>query len=351
MSIRVLVVDDSALIRNVLSAALVKDGDIEVVGTAEDPIVARRKIKELNPDVVTLDIEMPNMNGLEFLSKLMRLRPIPVVMVSTLTHKGASETMLALELGAVDFVGKPGHDLAGGIDAFGDDVRTKVRAAAQSDVRGAAMRASVATQEKPILSAGDVPPGSLIAIGASTGGVDAIRNVLSRLPAGCPPVVVTQHMPANFTERFAERLNQQVALNVVEARDRMVFENGHVYIAKGGFQMRIENTLNQLKCRIFEGELVSGHRPSVDVLFTSVAKVVGAKAVGAILTGMGKDGAQGLKKMKDRGSYTVGQNKDSALVYGMPRVAAEIGAVVEEAAVEDIAAKLMSGVMKQKSAA
>ena len=351
MSIRVLVVDDSALIRNVLSAALVKDGDIEVVGTAEDPIVARRKIKELNPDVVTLDIEMPNMNGLEFLSKLMRLRPIPVVMVSTLTHKGASETMLALELGAVDFVGKPGHDLAGGIDAFGDDVRTKVRAAAQSDVRGAAMRASIATQEKPILSAGDVPPGSLIAIGASTGGVDAIRNVLSRLPAGCPPVVVTQHMPANFTERFAERLNQQVALNVVEARDRMVFENGHVYIAKGGFQMRIENTLNQLKCRIFEGELVSGHRPSVDVLFTSVAKVVGAKAVGAILTGMGKDGAQGLKKMKDSGSYTVGQNKDSALVYGMPRVAAEIGAVVEEAAVEDIAAKLMSGVMKQKSAA
>ncbi len=351
MSIRVLVVDDSALIRNVLSSALVKDGDIEVVGTAEDPIVARQKIKELNPDVVTLDIEMPNMNGLEFLSKLMRLRPIPVVMVSTLTHKGASETMLALELGAVDFVGKPGQDFAGGIESFGDEVRTKVRAAAQSDVRGRAMRASVATAETPVLNAGPVPAGALIAIGASTGGVDAIRNVLSRLPMNCPPIVVTQHMPANFTSRFAERLNQQVALNVVEASDRMVLENGHVYIARGGFQMRLENTLNQLKCRIFEGELVSGHRPSVDVLFTSVAKVVGDKAVGAILTGMGKDGAQGLKKMKQSGAYTVGQNKDSALVYGMPRVAAEIGAVVEEAAVEDIAAKLMAGVMKQKSAA
>ncbi len=351
MSIRVLVVDDSALIRNVLSAALVKDGDIEVVGTAEDPLIARQKIKELNPDVVTLDIEMPNMNGLEFLSKLMRLRPIPVVMVSTLTHKGASETMLALELGAVDFVGKPGHDLAGGIEVFGDEVRTKVRAAAQSDVRGQAMRASIARKPKRILSSGLAPAGSLIAIGASTGGVDAVRKVLERLPSECPPVVVTQHMPANFTERFAERLNQQVALHVHEAVDRMSLEPGHVYIAKGGHQLRVENTSGQLKCRVIEDELVSGHRPSVDVLFGSVAKVVGAKAVGAILTGMGKDGAEGLKLMRDAGAYTVGQNKESALVYGMPRVAAEIGAVVEEVAVEDIAAKLMSGLQKQKTAA
>lgn len=351
MSIRVLVVDDSALIRNVLSAALVKDGDIEVVGTAEDPLIARRKIKELNPDVVTLDIEMPNMNGLEFLSKLMRLRPIPVVMVSTLTHKGASETMLALELGAVDFVGKPGHDLVGGIDVFGEEVRTKVRAAAQSDVRGQAMRASVAKKPKRILSTGAASAGSLIAIGASTGGVDAVRKVLERLPKECPPVVVTQHMPANFTERFAERLDQQVALHVHEARDRMVLEPGHVYIAKGGYQLRVENTSGQMKCRVIEDELVSGHRPSVDVLFGSVAKVVGAKAVGAILTGMGKDGAEGLKLMRDAGAYTVGQNKESALVYGMPRVAAEIKAVVEEASVEDIAAKLMTGLQKQKSAA
>ena len=351
MSIRVLVVDDSALIRSVLSAALIKDGDIEVVGTAEDPIVARQKIKELNPDVVTLDIEMPNMNGLEFLSKLMRLRPVPVVMVSTLTHKGASETMLALELGAVDFVGKPNHDLTGGIDVFGNDVRTKVRAAAQSDVRGQAMRASVAGKPKRVLSSGVAPMGSLIAIGASTGGVDAVRKVLSRLPSDCPPVMVTQHMPANFTTRFAERLDQQVELKVHEAQDRMGLENGHVYIAKGGHHLRVENTSGQMKCRVVEDELVSGHRPSVDVLFGSVANVVGAKAVGAILTGMGKDGAEGLKLMKEAGAYTIGQNKESALVYGMPRVAAEIGAVVEEAAVEDIAAKLISGLMRQKSAA
>ncbi len=217
MSIRVLVVDDSALIREVLSSQLIKDGDIEVVGTAEDPIVARRKIKELNPDVITLDIEMPNMNGLEFLSKLMRLRPLPVVMVSTLTHKGASETMLALELGAVDFVGKPGANLSGGIEKFGADIREKVRSAAQSDVKGQVMRPSIASKSFVANSAAGVAAGSLIAIGASTGGVDAVRNVISRLPADSPPVLVAQHMPESFTARFAERLNQQVKLEVVEA--------------------------------------------------------------------------------------------------------------------------------------
>jgi len=351
MAIKVLVVDDSALIREVLSSTLVKDGDIEIVGTAEDPIIARRKIKQLNPDVITLDIEMPNMNGLEFLSKLMRLRPIPVVMVSTLTHKGASETMLALELGAVDFVGKPGHDLSGGIEKFGADIRQKVRSAAQSDVRGQAMRNSVAPKPFVATSAAGVPKGSLIAIGASTGGVDAVRNVVSRLPADCPPVVVAQHMPPNFTERFAERLNQQIELSVVEASDRLPLENGHVYIAKGGFHLQLEISSGQLKCRLNEGDLVSGHRPSVDALFSSVAKTIGSKAVGAILTGMGKDGAAGLKLMREAGAYTVGQNKESALVYGMPRVAKEIGALVEEAPVEDIANRLIYGLIKQKSAA
>ncbi len=351
MSIKVLVVDDSALIREVLSVALAKDGDIEVVGTAEDPIIARRKIKELNPDVVTLDIEMPNMNGLEFLSKLMRLRPTPVVMVSTLTHKGTSETMLALELGAVDFVGKPGHDLAGGLDAFGAEIRTKVRAAAVSDVRGQAMQASVATKPVAVTSASAIPAGSLIAIGASTGGVDAVRKVLARMPADCPPIVVAQHMPPNFTERFAERLDQQIELKVQEASDRMPLEMGNVYIAKGGFHLRVENTSGQLKCRVTADELVSGHRPSADVLFSSVAKVMGTKAVGAILTGMGKDGAEGLKSMREAGAYTVGQSKESALVYGMPKVAMEIGAVVEQAMVEDIAGKLISGFLRRKSAA
>ncbi len=355
MSIRVLVVDDSALIREVLSSTLVRDGDIEVVGTAEDPIVARQRIKELNPDVVTLDIEMPNMNGLEFLSKLMRLRPTPVVMVSTLTHKGASETMLALELGAVDFVGKPAHDLSGGLEAFGAEIRRKVREASVCDVRARAMRSSTAPspgrRAAPVPAVGPIPSDGLIAIGASTGGVDAIRQVVSRLPQGCPPVVVAQHMPVNFTARFAERLDQQVDLAVVEAQDRMPLEAGHVYIAKGGYHLRLESTSGQLKCRVSDDDLVSGHRPSVDVLFSSVAQVVGPKAVGAILTGMGKDGAEGLMRMREAGCYTVGQSKESALVYGMPRVAAEMGAVAEEAMVETIAQRLIAGLQKRKSAA
>ena len=351
MSIRVLVVDDSALIREVLSSTLVKDGDIEVVGVAEDPIIARAKIKELDPDVITLDIEMPNMNGLEFLSKLMRLRPTPVVMVSTLTHKGASETMLALELGAVDFVGKPGHDLAGGMEKFGNDIRQKVRLAAQSDVKGQAMRNKAASSSFVANSAAGVDKGSLIAIGASTGGVDAVRNVISRLPLDSPPVVVAQHMPESFTARFAERLDQQVGLKVVEAEDRMPIEAGRVYIAKGGFHLRIEISSGQVKCRLSDGELVSGHRPSVDALFSSVAKTIGSKSAGAILTGMGKDGAEGLKLMRDAGAYTVGQNRDSSLVYGMPRVAKESGAVMEEAPVEEIANRLIFGLLQKQTAA
>ncbi len=349
MSIRVLVVDDSALIREVLSSTLIKDGDIEVVGTAEDPLVARKKIKELRPDVVTLDIEMPNMNGLEFLSKLMRLRPLPVVMVSTLTQKGASETMLALELGAVDFVAKPGHDLAGGLEKFGAELRTKVRAAAQSDVLGRAMGTSA--HPKKVASIASADAGAVIAIGASTGGVDAIRAVLLRLPANCPPIVIAQHMPPEFTQRFAERLNQQVEISVMEAENRMALKPGCAVIAKGGYHLRVDNSGGVLKCRLSEDDAVSGHRPSADVLFNSVAKSVGDKAVGAILTGMGKDGAKGLKNMRDSGAYTVGQCKGSALVYGMPRAAAELGAVADEVPVEEIAAYLVNGLANQKNAA
>ncbi|HHG90338.1 MAG TPA: chemotaxis response regulator protein-glutamate methylesterase [Devosia sp.] len=349
MSIRVLVVDDSALIREVLSSTLSREGDIEVVGAAEDPLVARQKIKELNPDVVTLDIEMPNMNGLEFLSKLMRLHPLPVVMVSTLTQKGASETMLALELGAVDFVAKPGHDLAGGLEGFGAELRTKVRAAAQSDVRGRAMRGPV--KKGGALNLADAHNNSVIAIGASTGGVDAVRAVLSALPSNSPPVVVAQHMPPEFTKRFADRLNEQVALDVKEAEERMPLKPGRAIIARGGRHLRVESRGGALKCRLGEDENVSGHRPSVDVLFESVARAVGDKAVGAILTGMGKDGARGLKLMREAGAYTVGQRKGSALVYGMPRAAAEMGAVVDEVDVEEIAARLVSGLAGEKSAA
>ena len=347
MSIKVLIVDDSALIREVLSRTLGKDGDIVVVGTAEDPIDARAKIRQLNPDVVTLDIEMPNMNGLAFLDKLMRLHPLPVVMVSTLTTKGASETLLALELGAVDFVAKPSADLAGGIDAFGINLREKVRAAAHSDVRGQSQK----PVPPPRIVTAAAPRGALIALGASTGGVEAIRVVLGNMPADCPPIVIAQHMPPGFTSRFAARLDELSDVKVLEAEDRMVLEPGHAYVAKGDYHLRVEKSSGQLKCRLTQDELTSGHRPSVDVLFNSVAQTVGAMAVGAILTGMGRDGARGLKAMRDAGSYTVGQSASSALVYGMPRVAFEEGAVVEQAPVEAIAGRLVAALGRVRSAA
>ena len=348
MTIKVLIVDDSALIREVLTRTLGKDGDILVVGAAEDPIEAREKIKTLNPDVVTLDIEMPNMNGLQFLEKLMRLHPLPVVMVSTLTTKGASETLLALELGAVEIVAKPNATLAGGLDAFGENLRQKVRAAAQSDVKSRAMRATAPVVAVRTAAA---PKGSLIAIGASTGGVEAIRVVLSTMPVDCPPIVIAQHMPPGFTSRFAARLDEVTDLKVVEAEDRMPLENGHAYVAKGDYHLRVERSSGQLKCRLTQDELASGHRPSVDVLFESVAKTVGPMAVGAILTGMGRDGARGLKLMREAGAYTVGQSQASALVYGMPRVAFEEGAVIEQSPVEGITARLAAALTRIKSAA
>jgi two-component system chemotaxis response regulator CheB len=348
MTIKVLVVDDSALIREVLTRMLTRDGDISVVGTATDPIEAREKIKQLNPDVVTLDIEMPNMNGLAFLERLMRLRPMPVVMVSTLTKKGASETLLALELGAVDFVAKPSAEFAGGLDAFGVSLRDKIRDAARTDVRGAAVRAEM---PKVAVKTAAAPDGALIAIGASTGGVEAIRTVLTGMPEDCPPIVIAQHMPAGFTGRFAARLDELCAIKVVEAEDRMPLERGHAYVARGDYHLRVERSSGQLKARLAQDELASGHRPSVDVLFESVAKAVGAMAVGAILTGMGRDGARGLKLMRDAGAYTVGQSQASALVYGMPRVAFEEGAVVEQAAIEQIAGKLANALVRLRSAA
>jgi len=349
MSIKVLIVDDSAVIREVLSRTLGKDGDIVVVGAAVDPIDARNKIKTLNPDVVTLDIEMPNMNGLAFLDKLMRLHPIPVVMVSTLTTKGASETLLALELGAVDFVAKPSHDLAGGLEAFGANLREKVRAAAHSHVRGGGQ--AVRPAMPPKLATAAAPRGALIAIGASTGGVEAIRAVLSTIPPDCPPIVIAQHMPAGFTTRFAARLDELSEITVLEAEDRLPLEPGHAYVARGDWHLRVERSSGQLKCRLTQDELTSGHRPSVDVLFESVAQTVGPMAVGAILTGMGRDGARGLKKMREAGAYTVGQSQASALVYGMPRVAFEEGAVTEQAQVEMVAAKLVAALTRMKSAA
>lgn len=343
MSTRVLVVDDSQTMRDLLGRTLVHDGDIEVVGVAADPGEARRLIKLLDPEVLTLDIEMPDMNGLAFLDRLMRLKPMPVVMVSTLTGRGASETLLALELGAVDFVEKP--KTRAEVEGFGANLRDKVRAAARSNVR---VRAVV--PRLPIRTAA-APEGSLIAIGASTGGVEAIRMILSDLPADCPPIVIAQHMPAGFTARFAARLDELSALTVAEAQDGIEPRPGHGYVAPGDFHLRVERRGSAIRLRLGDDDLVSGHRPSVDVLFESVSRSAGDRAVGVILTGMGRDGARGLGSMRAAGGHTIGQSPASALVYGMPRVAFEEGSVIEQAPLEAIPGRIAAALTQLNKAA
>ncbi|WP_309629812.1 chemotaxis response regulator protein-glutamate methylesterase [Brevundimonas sp.] len=316
--IRVLVVDDSPTMRGLITAALRRDPEIEVVGSAADPLEARTLIKELNPDVITLDVEMPNMNGLEFLEKIMRLRPMPVVMVSTLTQAGADVTLQALEMGAVDAVGKPGAGVTA-VEAFAE-LTLKVKTAARSRVR---RRETVETPRPRT----DYRPGAdhILAIGASTGGVEALITILSAFPANCPATVITQHMPATFTPSFAARLDKMSAATVSEAVDGALLMPGHIYLAPGGLT-HLEVSGTTPRCRLSEGDTVSGHRPSVDVLFRSVSRLR-RPMTGVILTGMGRDGAQGLLEMRNAGGHTLGQDEASCVVYGMPRVAHEIGAV------------------------
>jgi len=330
--VRVLIVDDSATMRSLIATVLQRDPEIEVVGEAGDPLEAREAIKRLNPDVITLDVEMPNMNGIDFLEKIMRLRPMPVVMVSTLTVRGAEATMEALELGAIDCVAKPS---TGGLEGF-SDLPFKVKAAAKAKVRP--LRESSATAPAPL---DHTPDGRLIAIGSSTGGVEALITVLSRFPANCPPTVITQHMPATFTRSFSERLDRLCAPKVAEAHDGAVLENGRIYIAPGGEKHLEIGGSGTLRCRISEGSPVNGHTPSVDVLFRSVAKAAGPRAIGAILTGMGRDGAEGLLAMRRAGARTFGQDEASSVVYGMPKAAFEIGAVERQAPLDRIAAELL----------
>ena len=320
---RVLVVDDSPTMRGLITAVLRSDPEVDVVGQAGDALEARAAIKALNPDVVTLDIEMPNMNGLEFLEKIMTLRPMPVIMVSTMTQRGAGATLAALEIGAFDCVGKPSP---GEPHPFGD-LAEKVKAAARSQrqyVKPAAQRA-------PPTAVADFRVGrKIVAIGSSTGGVEALINVLQKFPANCPPTVITQHMPPSFTRSFAERLNRLCAPVVEEATDGARLAIGKIYLAPGGERhLRIANA-SAPHCRLTEGGPVNGHRPSVDVLFDSVAELAGRNAVGVILTGMGRDGAAGLLKMRHAGARTIGQNEKTCVVYGMPRVAHELGAVEQQ---------------------
>ena len=338
--VRVLIVDDSATMRSLIATVLQRDPEIEVVGEAGDPLEARDAIKRLNPDVLTLDVEMPNMNGIDFLEKIMRLRPMPVVMVSTLTVRGAEATLEALELGAVDCVAKPS---TGGLEAF-RDLPFKVKAAAKAKVKPLRRADASAPPPAPLEH---VPEGRVIAIGSSTGGVEALMTVLGRFPANCPPTVVTQHMPATFTKSFSERLDRVCAPRVAEAHDGAVLESGRVYIAPGGEHHLEISGAGTLRCRLSSGPPVNGHRPSVDVLFHSVARAVGPLAVGAILTGMGRDGAEGLLAMRDAGARTVGQDEASCVVYGMPKAAFEIGAVERQAPLDRLAAELFKAPSSQ----
>ena len=338
--VRVLVVDDSALMRQLLSAMMRSDPDIDVVGAAPDPLVARQMIKDLNPDVVTLDVEMPNMDGISFLEKIMKLRPMPVLMISSLTQAGADATLQALELGAVDYIAKPKVDLQQGLAEKQAEIVEKVKIAAKARVRSRA--SSTARAAAPAVArAGFSTTERIVAIGASTGGVEALREVLCGLPADSPAVVVTQHMPAGFTTRFAARLDTLAQVTVQEAVDGQRILPGHVYIAPGNWHLEVVRTGANYTCRLNDGPAVSGHRPSVDVLFRSVATSARGNAIGIILTGMGKDGAEGLQQMRAAGAATIGQNEATCIVYGMPKAAAAIGATEIELPLEKIAGAIL----------
>jgi two-component system, chemotaxis family, protein-glutamate methylesterase/glutaminase len=322
--VRVLIVDDSAVMRQLLTSLLEADPEITVVGTAADPYIARDRIKALNPDVITLDVEMPHMDGLTFLRKIMALRPMPVVMISTLTQSGAETTLEALEIGAVDFIAKPSHEQAERLVELAEELQQKVKAAAQ--VRVAVRRPPAPRAPRRLLG----PTGRIVFVGASTGGVEALKTLLMGLPENCPPTLITQHMPPRFTTGFAERLNRECPMKVSEAADGDAIETGHVYIAPGSHHLEIVRAGSGHVCRLSEGPPVSGHRPSVDVLFRSAARVCAKSAVAAILTGMGKDGAEGLLELRRAGGTTLGQDEESALIYGMPRAAFERGAVMRQ---------------------
>lgn len=347
--IRVLIVDDSALVRKLLTEILGQAPGIEVVGAAQDPYIARDKIKALDPDVLTLDVEMPRMDGLTFLRNLMRLRPMPVVMVSSLTAKGAEVTLHALELGAVDFVRKPDMDLRYGLQEYADELVAKIRAAAGARVRALPpLPARAAAAEGPA----EIPRRAIqsfrttdrvIAIGASTGGTEAIKEVLLRLPPDTPGVVIAQHIPPGFSAAFAERMNRQTGLVVKEAAEGDRVMSGHAYVAPGDFHLEIARDGARYVCRLNQNEPVNRHRPSVDVLFRSVVKAAGTNATAALLTGMGADGAEGLKELHEIGVYTVAQNEATSVVWGMPGEAVKRGAAREVLPLQQIADALLKG--------
>ncbi len=339
---RVVVVDDSALVRSLLTEIIDRQPDMCCVGAAADPLVAREMIRNLNPDVITLDVEMPHMDGIEFLSRLMRLRPMPVVMVSTLTERGADVTLKALELGAIDFVAKPKIGIGDGLRQLGADITDKIRTAARARVhRLVAPPAPGSAAAAPPAALGRLSTEKIIFIGASTGGTEATREVLVKLPADAPAVMITQHMPAGFTKNYAARLDGLCRISVTEAVDGERVLPGHAYLAPGGHHLSVERSGANYIARVRDGEPVNRHKPSVEVLFESAARVVGRNALGVMLTGMGADGAAAMKTMRDAGSWNIAQDEASCVVFGMPREAIAHGAAHEVLPLAQIAPRLM----------
>lgn len=344
MAIKVLIVDDSALMRSLLTEIIDGAADLEVVGGAPDPIVAQEMIKSLNPDVLTLDVVMPKMDGLEFLSRLMKLQPMPVVMISSMTARGSEVTLQALELGAVDFMPKPHGGRAALLQGYAEEIRDKIRAAKSAHLRRpqAAAVPATARVEAPVATVSSrMLTEKLIAIGASTGGTEAIKEVIMRLPAAVPGIVIVQHMPEAFTPSFAKRLDSLAAVRVVESKGGERIQPGHAYLAPGHSHLLIRKSGGGWVTELSQAEPVNRHRPSVDVLFHAVAREAGRNAIGVILTGMGKDGAQGMLAMRQAGAWNIGQDQESCVVYGMPREAAQLGAVDEVASLNGVAARIL----------
>lgn len=346
MKIKVLIVDDSALIRSVMSEIIGSQPDMEVVGVAPDPLVARELIKQTNPDVLTLDVEMPKMDGLDFLEKLMRLRPMPVVMVSSLTERGSEITMRALELGAVDFVTKPKLSIKSGMQEYTDLIADKIRAAAKARIKPRAQHLAEASKgpvsELPMVRNPLTSSEKLIIIGASTGGTEAIKNFLMQMPSDCPGILITQHMPEGFTRSFAKRLDGLCKIAVMEAAGGERVLPGHAYIAPGHSHLLLARSGANYVTKLDDGPPVNRHRPSVDVLFRSAATFAGKNAVGVILTGMGKDGAVGMLEMKNAGAYNFAQDEATCVVFGMPREAIAVGATHEVGPLNELPAKVLN---------
>ncbi|MBT78789.1 MAG: chemotaxis response regulator protein-glutamate methylesterase [Alteromonadaceae bacterium] len=344
MTIKVLVVDDSALIRNLLGEIVKSESDMQLVGAAPDAYVAKKMVQEHNPDVITLDIEMPKVDGLRFLDVLMKARPTPVVMISTLTEAGADATIRSLELGAVDFIPKPKLGVVQGIEEYRELILSKIRMAARSRVRRQKPATVKATTALTYSSTEKI-----IAIGASTGGTEAIKTIVSALPANAPATVITQHMPPGYTSTFAKRLDACSQLKIVEARGDERLLPGHGYLAPGDKHMEIIRSGADYRIRLNDGPRVSGHKPSVDMMFTSLVESAGSNVVASLLTGMGKDGADGLLALKEKGAFTICQNEDTCVVYGMPKVAVSLGAAEKILPLENIAQAMVTQLEKMKA--